>query len=291
MKTLILRSLTTLIALVLLASTATAQTALTTTTLTNAVVSTTTPGNLQITVGSNTGAVANSTAIYWDGEFSPVTAVSGTTLITVQRGAGGTQPRLHPASSLIWIGSILGGTSGFTTVDPQGSCTASATFVPTINIATNRFYSCANAMWQGWGQANVSQSRARVSLTGLTVSGGGQLPYPMLPTDDIVVLSTTSQGCGCVAGSSSVNKSIILPSHLGLAGKQITIMDESGGISATTSIVLVGTINGTHSGAANVVQLKTAFSSVTLHAGSGGWFLDVCTQTQATGVTSALQCR
>jgi hypothetical protein len=119
----------------------------------------------------------------------------------------------------------------------------------------------------------------------------GNTPYLVQPTDYIVALSTTLQGCGCTATASPTNKSIVLPSHLGLAGKRLIIADESGGISATTSIILVGTVNGTHSSSINVVALKTPYSSVTLHAGSGGWFLDVCTQPQVTGVVATAQCR
>ena len=267
-----------------------AQTALNTTTLTNAL---TTTAQTTLTIGSNTGATANSTALYVNGEYMTITGTSGSTTVTVQRGQGGTPARLHPANSYIWIGPQR----AFTTVDPGGTCTQSGTFTPYINIATQRLFACAplstgagtnptafTTVWQGWNMAIVPATLARTPVPGNT-------PYLVLPTDHIVALTTTLQGCGCVAAQSPANKSIVLPSHLGLAGKQLIIVDESGGISATTSIVLVGTINGTHSSSINVVALKTPYSSVTLHAGSGGWFLDVCTQTQATGVVSSLQCR
>lgn len=243
---------------------AAAQTSLNQTTLSTAVTDLTTR---VIVVASASGATANTTAAYIDGEFLPITAVSSTSL-TVVRGGGATRPRTHAASALVYIGPLV----AFTTVDPGGSCTSTAQqYLPLINISDGVAWNCVSSAWQGFVIAPPqSYASPRTIVTGTTAAASA---YTILPTDYIVVLQSSGTASGSTA---TAVKSFTLPSHLGLAGKQLVIKDESGGLTATTNIVLVGTIDGVNSGTATVIQLKTAFGGWFGYAGSGGWFTISC---------------
>lgn len=253
----------------LLTVSASAQTSLNQTTVSTAIADATTR---VLVVASATGATANTTSAFVDGEFMPITAVSGTSL-TVVRGGGSTRARSHAAGALVYIGPNV----AFTTVDPGGSCVStSIQYLPLINISDGVAWNCTTTGTglQAWVGSQVAPPqtftapRTVVAGTSLATSS-----YTILPTDYIVVLS--SSGTGTTSTAVAV-KSFTLPSHLGLAGKQLVIKDESGGVGATTNIILVGTIDGTHSATATVVQLKTPWGAVTLEAGSGGWFTISC---------------
>lgn len=240
-----------------------AQTSLTTTTLSAAITDTTGTG---VQVASATGITAPGTGanlvyIYVDWELMQVRTVTSTTL-TVLRGSNGTRAMLHAANSVVYVVPPL----ALTTVDQGGVCiAANQLYLPIINVRNGNVWNCAatssGAIWQAWNSQQIMETKPRTVVAGTA--------YTILPTDYLVVLSTT-------IGSQVAAKSFTLPSHLGLAGKQIVIKDESGGVNGTTSIVLVGTIDGTNSGTATVIQLKTAFMSVGLEAGSGGWFTIWC---------------
>src|SRR5581483_4315954 len=135
----------------------------------------------------------------------------------------------HASGALVYIGNPR----VFSSVDQYGSCTASnLPYLPVVNIRSGNVWNCINSLWQAWNPLPIMETKPRVSIAGTA--------YTILPTDYLVVLSTT-------IGSQTGAKSFTLPSHTGLAGKHILVKDESGGITATSHIVLVGTIDGTNS--------------------------------------------
>ena len=269
------RLLSLLAVLTFMAGSAFAQTSLTTTTFSAAVADSTVTS---VTVASATGITASGTGatlvfLYADGELMAVRTVNGT-VIGVQRGANGTRAVPHVANALVYVVPP----AAATTVDYAGTCVAaSQVYLPIINIRNGVLWNCspvngadtaaqttataAIAQWQGFAYTPVAERSARVSIT--------TQAYTILPTDYIVALTTSSLGGVAI-------RSFTLPSHVGLAGKMLIIKDESGAITSTTNIVLVGTIDGTHSSSINVIQMKTAFMSVGLYAGSGGWFTLWC---------------
>lgn len=274
----------TLLALLLTAGSAFAQTALTTTTFSAAVADTSSTG---VSITSTTGITApgtgaNLTYLWADWELMQVRTVNTTTsTLSVIRGASGTRASPHNTNTLVYVIPALAAQTNLTTVDQSGTCTASTyQYLPIINIRNGNIWNClittSGNIWQGGSLVPVRELNPRA----VTAAAA----YTMLPTDTIVSLST-------ILGTGAAAKSVVLPSHVGLAGKIIYIVDESGGISGTTSIILVGTINGTNSSVATVVQLKTAFQAVSLMAGSGGWFLLSC-NTATSAVSGALaSCR
>lgn len=273
LKTLLIVALT-----LLCTSTAFAQTSLNTTTLTTAITDNLTT---RITLGSTTGATANTTGMFVDGEFMIIRSVPSSTVVTVQRGWAGTGigtgplASTHAANSFVYIGAL----NAFTTVDPSGRCVAAnQPYLPVINVKNGNVWNCvattSGALWQAWNATPLEPSFPRTVVAGVA--------YTILPTDTAIAYSTNA--------TSVATKSFTLPSHQGLAGKIIIIKDESGGLSATTSIVLVGTIDGTNSGTATVIQMKTAFQSVGLMAGSGGWFTLWCTGA-GTATNALANCR
>lgn len=265
-------------------SSAFAQTVITPTTLTTAITDFLTN---QVVVASVTGATANTTAAYLDGEYMPITAVNTTTkTLTVRRGqagtgiSGGPLSNTHAANTVIYIAPL----QAFTTVDPGGRCVASTSgYSPTFNIRTGNIWNCvattSGNYWEAWSPNPDQPSIPRTVVAGVA--------YTILQTDSLVVLSTTLTASG---GVGVAVKSFTLPSHVGIPGKVITIKDESGGLTGTTNIVLVGTIDGTNSGTATVIQLKTAFQSVALYAGSGGWFTLWCSN-GGTATAGLANCR
>lgn len=259
MKTLLTRLLIAVALVAAAFSPASAQTALNFTSFSSAV---TDPAARAVTLASTTGVSAPTTSavsyVFAAGELMQVTSVNSTTgLVGVIRGVGGTRAVTHASGEFVYVAPA----NSTITYDPAGSCTAAnQTYLPVINVRNGNVWNCINSSWQGANLTPMAEVRPRVSIAGTA--------YTILPTDYLVVLSTIS--------NSVATKSFTLPSHVGLAGKQILIKDESGGISATTSIIVVGTIDGTNSATATVVQLKTPFGAVLLEAGSGGWFTLSC---------------
>ncbi len=257
-----------------------AQTALTTTTLSTAITtpSTTTPAPAApVALASTTGLTAGSSWIFIDAELMQVRSVPSSTTLTVQRGAGSTVPTPHAVNTLVYL---LPSAQAFTTVDyTAGSCVPSAQrYLPVVNIRNGNIWNCvptfqtgqaattANAWrWAAYNPVPIMEAKPRTVTTGAA--------YTILPTDYIVALITNG-----AVGTAVTVKSYTLPVPSTVLGKMVIISDEAGIISATTSIVLVGTINGTSSLNATVVQMKTAFQNVGLYAGSDSWFILWCTQ-------------
>lgn len=272
------------LALVLLAAvSANAQTALTTTTLSSAVTDTT---GQQWFLTSLTGVTAPGTGaaltfLYVDGEAVSVRAINtNATSATVSRGALGTRAATHSTNAIVYVIPAVAAQTNLQTVDYSGTCTATNyQYLPIINVRNGNIWYCqtttSGSIWQAANFTPIRENNPRVPVAGVA--------YTVLPTDTIVALSTISNAVA--------TKTFTLPSHVGLQGKLIVVMDESGGLSATTSVILAGTINGTNSSVATVVQMKTAFQSVGLYAGSGGWFLLWC-NTASAGLSGPLQsCR
>ena len=270
-----------------MASPAWAQTSLTTTTLSNALTDT---AGTSVVVASTTditapGTGATLTMIYIDQELMAVRAVPVAGTLTVARGAGGTRAAKHAVGAFVYAGNP----NAFTTVDPSGKCTAAdERFMPVINTRTGTVWNCAlttatgtaavtaQSLWQGWNPVNYMPSGPRTVVGGVQTAAALVSPntaiglnYTILPTDYLVVLATSGTTPGSLA---TAIKSFTLPNTLGLQGKHLIIKDESGAISATTQIILIGTIDGTASTVATVVALKTPYGAVGLYAGSNGWF-------------------
>lgn len=217
--------------------------------------------------------------MFTDGEAMLVltTPASGDTAVQVRRGYDGTAATTHAANSLLYTGTP----SRFVSRDPlPGSCTPSTVVtgaLPVINVRNSTVWSCsASTAGSRWQMINLVP---QFEVAPRTVVAG--TAYTIVDSDYLVVLSTS-------LGSQVSVKSFVLPTHVGRAGKVIVIKDESGGLTATTQIVLIGTIDGTNSSLATVVALKTAFQSVSVYAGSGGWFTLNC---WIPGTTSVVGCR
>lgn len=268
MKTILTRFVLAATLVVAAFSPAFAQTALNFTTFSAAI---TDPAGRTATVASTTGIVAPTTSavtyLYADGELMQVLSVNTTTkLVGIIRGVGGTRAVTHPANGFVYVTTP----DAVITYDPTGNCTPSAnTSLPLLNVRNGNIWHCqtttSGSAWMGFNTGPMMEIKPRTVVAGTA--------YTILPTDYIIALSTTLTGSG---GVGVAVKSFTLPSHVGLAGKQIVIKDESGGIGATTKIILVGTIDGTNSASATVVQLVTPFGAVGLEAGSGGWFTIWC---------------
>ena len=97
------------------------------------------------TVASATGITANNTILFVDdgtggnNEAVFVNAVSGTQ-ISVTRGYNGTQSRPHLTGSVV----LAGRPTQFYSVDPSGSCTASSTVTPYVNIMSGKQWICSS---------------------------------------------------------------------------------------------------------------------------------------------------
>ena len=106
---------------------------LTATSLSAAVTSNSTTS---FTLASSTGVVAASTVLYVDdgtggnGEAVFVNAVGSGGQVSVTRGYNGAQTNHHLAGAVV----LFGPANAFVATDPSGSCTASASFTPTVNI-------------------------------------------------------------------------------------------------------------------------------------------------------------
>lgn len=257
--------------LLLLSTPLFAQTQLTQTTLAQAV---TTTGQSVIVVTSATGFTANTTNFFVDSELFTVMSVSGTN-ITAIRGAGGTRAATHLAGALVYVGPA----AAFTTVDPFGSCTATAqTTLPLINVRTGYLWNCnvqsrngitnaANGYWGGMGAVPSE------SIVNRTVIAPGTT-FTSRFYDTVLALTTTGTFSGNSTALSPIT-TIVLPTvTAGVSGKRMMIIDESGGVTATTFIALNGTINGAANSA--TATIKTAYGSLGLMASTNGWVIVSC---------------
>lgn len=114
-----------------------AQTNLTATTLSAAVNAT----QKVVVVASATGVAAGK-LLYVDKEAMLVQSVSSTS-VTVQRGVSGTAPSGHVSGDVVLVGSP----SQFFTYDVIGSCTASQTVYPHVNLNTGSRFACLGSRW------------------------------------------------------------------------------------------------------------------------------------------------
>lgn len=251
-----------------------AQTTVTQTTLSSALAAPTqgSPA-LSVLLASATGVSAPTatqpgSVLYVDQEAMRVQSLSGTTA-QVQRGQLSTAAAAHASGAIVFAGPSSGTlASPFVSVDPNGVCVAaSQPYTLQINPRSGNISACTatttGARWQRWSSAGIFESAPRAVVAGNTSSTSGG--YTVKITDYIVALSTTGTGSGGVAAPVTT---FTLPTPVGgLAGKILVLKDESGGVGATTFINIMGTIDG-----ATSAQLKTAYGSLTVYAGSGGWF-------------------
>lgn len=240
-----------------------AQTSLTTTTLSNAISDTT--GQL-VVVASTTGITApgtgsNLTLIWVDNELMRVTSVNTTTgALTVTRGQQGTFATTHASGATVYLGPPR----VFINTDRWGSCTSTnEPYLPLLNVRNGYVWNCINSQWAAQNFSPTGDRLPRVSIAGTA--------YTILPTDYVVALWTT---IGSTVGAKTFTLPTVTPT---LLGKVIYVKDESGGISATSHIVVAGIIDGTNTvTGATVIDLKTPFGFWMGYAGSGGWFTLAC---------------
>lgn len=216
----------------------------------------------------NLTSVSNVTAgdvLFTDGEAMLVQATPSANPVQVRRGYDGTAATTHLVNASVWTGVP----SRFVSKDPlPGSCTpatVSQLALPVINTRNGFIWDCAKTdataatptfKWQAWSPVSLFENGPRTA-----VLPAGASTYTVVLSDYIVAL------VGPLTSATSVTQGFTLPSHVGLAGKVLVFKDETGAISATTFINLIGTING-----ATSFQLRTAFGSMSVYAGSAGWF-------------------
>lgn len=173
------KTLTLILAGLLLAASASSQVALTSTTTTAAVL----VNQTVIPVTSATGITANPRSILYIidknqrvGELVTVTAVSGTNL-TVERGASGTR-FAHATGAYVIIGSAISEAQSFQRADPAGNCVAAQTlFTPWINVVNGRQWLCSTLTltWvAGWNTPDVPAGITAdvASAAGVVLPGG-----------------------------------------------------------------------------------------------------------------------
>lgn len=248
-----------------------AQTALTQTSLNGAIAAT---GN-SVTLLSGTGVAVGSFLVV-DQELMTVTSVANTPTFAVSRvGAGGTIPSPHLTGAFVWV-IPQSSPQTLTTIDPNGGCTPSNyQYLPIVNARSGVASYCnqVSPTTYAWGGSSMARFNARYPLTvQATLSTSATNAYTIKATDSLIMLTTTGTGSGSLA--TAIN-TWTLPSHVGLAGKLLTIKDASGGVTATTFIALSGTVDGA-GGLLSNITLKTAYGGVQLVAGSGGWFTISC---------------
>ena len=257
-----------------LVSTSFGQTATTSTYLTNAITSMS-PAPINIVLNSATG-VAAGTELFVDKEAFYVSPsyVSGTT-IPVLRGQDSTAITTHLANSVVWVGTNSTSSQVFVYTTPSGSCTrANMLNTPQINVTTGDVIDCVNGNWaayraipQGMHAYSYQQISQANGLIANTSAG-----YTVRSSDYIIALGTTGTGSG---GTSKVVNTITLPAANNYQGRVLMIKDESGGLSATTMVQFVGTIDGNQTS----FQMLTSWGGLTLYAGSNSWFTVGCWST------------
>jgi hypothetical protein len=232
---------------------------------------------------STPSATGPGSVLYFDKEAVRVQSLVTGATFTVTRGQLGTASAAHASGAIVFAGPSSGSTaSPFVSVDPSGVCVAaSQPYTLQINPRTGNIWACTPttvtlgtsaatvSIWASWGFVPefITVPRANVAGNVSAVTGG----YTIKVTDYIVALTTTNTGTDTINGKAAPVTTFYLPSHAGLAGKVLVLKDESGGVGATTFINIFGTIDG-----ATSAQLKTPFGSLTVYAGSGGWFTISC---------------
>lgn len=118
-----------------------AQTTVNNTTLSAAVSATTT----RVTVASAATIVVNQ-YLFSDHELMLITAVDGT-ILTVQRGMGGTMPAGHTNGSIVYTGA---GERFYYRDPPYGDCAprAEIAYLPWINVRSGHLWTCDGANWR-----------------------------------------------------------------------------------------------------------------------------------------------
>jgi hypothetical protein len=159
-------------------------------------------------VASATNIVANSTVLYFEDGFGGnpeavfVNSVSGTT-IGVTRGYNGTQANPHLSGTPVLVGSP----SQFAQTDPSGSCTASLSVTPYVNILSGRQWICSSISGS-WVAGFFNESRQAGVTTAVASVAGATNPsgplFHVTGTNAITAWgSSTTAGLGAGGGSAS----------------------------------------------------------------------------------------
>lgn len=196
---------------------------LTTTTLSAALTNSQT--SFQVASGTGITGVSASgpgSFLFVDRELMQVisvpTAGSGTTLVNVMRGVGGTRATAHLTGILTYIGNgdwFAGAPVG--TV-PSGSCTKSNLYVyPDIHVLDGSIYTCGTLGVWGYAGPGGSNPLIPSSITQITAT------YTALPWDNII-------------SATSGTFTLTLPSAAANPGKQYFLTNPgSGAITITTA--------------------------------------------------------
>lgn len=200
----------------------------TTTTLSSAVTATQTSFTVASATGISAPSLASGTSgtnLYtWDGELMQVTAISGT-LVSVQRGWGGTKAFAHASGILVFIGNADWYFSYFPGSTFGGTCTKSALYAyPAIQVLQHQFHVCSDGN-AGYGGPSLSDGQLAMARTAVAAN------YTALPWDLYIGYTATGSAF-----------TLTLPAASTLPGKVYIIVDESN--AAATHNITVTTASG-----------------------------------------------
>lgn len=191
-------------------------------------------------VASATGITAQTTLLYVEdgtggnSEAVFVNAVNGTQ-ISVTRGYNGTQARAHLSGSVV----LAGPPYYFVSVDPSGSCTASASVTPTVNIQSKRQWICSS-ITNSWVPGFFNEAKpAGVTFAVAAVSGGAAVnpSGPLFHVTGTSGYSITAWGSSTSLGSLGGGGSATQP----YGAPFCTIPDATWVTTATNNIALAST--------------------------------------------------
>jgi hypothetical protein len=167
----IFKSIALVVALIVaLSSGAFAQTTTSQSSLSAAITSLTTQS---FTVTSASGCTASTQAqeyfIWYDGEYSKIQSVSGTTITVALRGDRGTRATTHPSGGLTYCGPS-GPQTPFVNQNPAPGTSCTATqyqYLPILNWLTGDLSHCRNSRWVS---TNLLSPAKPGGVTGITTT-------------------------------------------------------------------------------------------------------------------------
>lgn len=238
------------------------QASLPSTTLSAAVTST---SSNQISVASASSFVVGY-ACYVNQEYMLINSISGTN-IGVTRGLAGTRAMTHASGDIVWVGPR----NYFTTYPRKGTCTAANELnLPTINIATGKFYNCLGSVWVEGDPPPLSGIRLGFSTIPI-----GSVAYASVGTATTQVAGKKFWASVWIPHNMTVTGVKVLNAGTVGTDKMIAALYAGNGGAALAYSALAGT---TTSGA-NAFQ-TLAFTSTYYAVGPARYF--ICIQTNGT---------
>lgn len=262
-------------ALLALVPAAPAQTAVTSTTLSSAVTDT---SSRTIVVASASGITVGSTALFIGHEVLFVNAASGT-ILTVQRGYGGTRPQTHASGATVYIGPSSG-TNIFIQYAKHGTCTA------TNELYLPQFIVNIREPWHGSIMdcfGSVWQYNLNLSLYSFTLAPNAQRSA-LTPTAGANT-ALTAQGGGAQSATTSngaAGGTLALAGGAGGAGGSSSGTGGAGGAVSLIGGAGAGTITG---GAGGLASLGGGVGANGTSAGGTGGGINIYSGAAGTGGT------